>query len=212
MARLSRHQQPPPEDSWVLEGDVEISDSEENDQSDEVEEHEPEVASSRLQAKSVSRKRQRISHSSPNIAQGGPDLIMPTMYQSETLNQKVTPARRAAARQRKQVQTTDEFEEQIPKVSQPRRGQAPSTPPSTSDGETIPYYAGLLWSDVLFPLLRLGLSAFKIIFNILKPLLALGLAFWILAFCARYLVTNAISRTVMPLCQIPGASYLNLPF
>lgn len=212
MARLSRHQKPPPEDSWVLEGDVEGSDSDATSQDDESTVIEPEIASSPVQRELVSRRKQRISHSSPNIAQSEPELVMPSMVQSEVLNQKAISGARAAPRQRKRAPTTEKSESRGAKIVQPVRRQAPPSSPSTSDGESLSYYISLMWSDVLFPLIRLVLSAFSIIFNILKPLLAVGLALWLLAFGARIVLTNAISRTVRPICQLPGVSFLNLPF
>lgn len=74
------------------------------------------------------------------------------------------------------------------------------------------FYLEMMWTEIIQPLLRFAYTVFTHISGILKPILAILLAIWIVAYLGRYALTSAFASTLTPICSIPGISYLGLPF
>ena len=100
-----------------------------------------------------------------------------------------------------------------------KRTKTAATPSHAQDANTTDRsaadYLGTLWSNIVLPSLEYGFSILKIAASLAKPFIAYGLAIWLLLgllIMARNLVTSSVSTALSPLCQIPGSSFLNLPF
>ncbi|KAH9808654.1 hypothetical protein Tdes44962_MAKER10452 [Teratosphaeria destructans] len=76
-------------------------------------------------------------------------------------------------------------------------------------------HPNVLWQSLLRPLLVYSTDVVGIALHNLKPLLAYALLLYILigglVFGIGFL-TNSVNNALTPICRIPGASYLNLPF
>lgn len=102
--------------------------------------------------------------------------------------------------------------------SPPRKSQAGTSRPAkrqktlSSHALSALPYLGLIWTSLLLPALQLVLSVLALVFSILKPVLAIGLALGLLVYLGQLMFTRALTSTIAPLCAIPGASLLNLPF
>lgn len=162
---------------------------------------------SQKQASSTRRKRNasQISQSS--------EFVMPTPESSgyletpptRTTRQSPRPAVRASA-----VRKSVPAKRVAPVVPSPRRKTAKST---TQDAS--PDYVQQIWQSAVLPLLKYVLSVFSIAANALKPILGYTLIVLLMAVgigVAKTMVVHSVTNALSPLCNIPGAGYLNLPF
>jgi hypothetical protein len=72
-----------------------------------------------------------------------------------------------------------------------------------------------VWSQVLRPLLAYVMDVVGIALQTLKPLLGYALLLYILVGAVIFglgFLTNSINNALTPVCRIPGASWMNLPF
>jgi len=80
------------------------------------------------------------------------------------------------------------------------------------EGDSV---SSALWTRVLKPILTYSLDIVGLAFQNAKPLFGYALLLYVLIgavmFCTNF-VTNSVNNALTPICRIPGASWLNLPF
>lgn len=141
------------------------------------------------------------------------EFVMPTPESSgylesppvRTTRQSPRPAVRASAI-RKSVPAR-----RATPVAQPSRRK----PIKSTTQDASPDYVQYAWQNVVLPLLRYVLSVFSIAAHALKPLLGYTLIVLLMAVgmgIAKTMVVHSVTNALSPLCNIPGAGYLNLPF
>lgn len=72
-----------------------------------------------------------------------------------------------------------------------------------------------LWNAVVLPTLRYAFSILQITAGFAKPIIAYALALYLLVgflVMARNMVSSRVTYALSPLCHLPGAGHLNLPF
>ncbi|KAG9672338.1 hypothetical protein KCU99_g6944, partial [Aureobasidium melanogenum] len=141
------------------------------------------------------------------------EFVMPTPESSgyldspptRTTRQSPRPAVRASA-----IRKSVPVKRATPVVQPSRRKSTKSAAQDVS-----PDYVQYAWSNVVLPLLRYVLSVFSIAAHALKPLLGYTLIVLLMAVgmgIAKTMVVHSVTNALSPLCNIPGAGYLNLPF
>ncbi|EKG18537.1 hypothetical protein MPH_04339 [Macrophomina phaseolina MS6] len=71
------------------------------------------------------------------------------------------------------------------------------------------------WTNVLMPIVRYAFSVLAFALEVLKPVISIALAamlFAVLLSFARAWLHSSVSTALTPICYVPGASYLGLPF
>lgn len=71
-------------------------------------------------------------------------------------------------------------------------------------------YLHFLWR-LVSPVLKLALGVLSLAFTIIKPILTIILAFWLLSYLARYALRSTVAQSMSPICNIPGVSNF-IPF
>lgn len=142
------------------------------------------------------------------------DFVMPTPESSgyletpptRTTRQSPRPAVRASA-----IRKSAPIKRATPVPQTPRRKATKTA--STRDAS--PDYVHYVWRNAVLPLLKYVLSVFSIAAHALKPLLGYTLIVLVMAAgigIAKTMVVHSVSNALSPLCNIPGAGFLNLPF
>lgn len=93
-----------------------------------------------------------------------------------------------------------------PEARRPHRQQ------NGSDDERLSFYVNMGWQEAIRPAIGFVCSVLALIWSILRPCLTVLVAVWVILYIFRYLLTSTVSRSVTPLCSLPGVSYLGLPF
>ncbi|KAI5255300.1 hypothetical protein E4T42_02006 [Aureobasidium subglaciale] len=145
-----------------------------------------------------------------------PEFVMPTPEASGYLDD---PPRRTPTRQTpKPAMRASTIRKSVPAkrvtpVAQPeRRGRKTA---KTTTQTASPDYVQYVWRNLFLPLLKYALSVFSIAANALKPLLGYTLIVVLMAVgigIAKTMLVHSVTNALSPLCNIPGAGYLNLPF
>ncbi|THV91914.1 hypothetical protein D6D27_05205 [Aureobasidium pullulans] len=144
-----------------------------------------------------------------------PEFIMPSPEASEylespqrrTTRQSPRPAMRASA-----IRRSAPFKRASP-AAQPEKRKRKTA--NTASNDSSSDYVSYVWRNAVLPLLKYVLSVFFIAANALKPLLGYGLIVVMMAVgmgVAKTMVVHSVTNALSPLCNIPGAGYLNLPF
>ena len=112
--------------------------------------------------------------------------------------------------ERRRPTVQEEVDTQPKTRSQKQKKQ--QQPPSHSQPNSI---AQFLWSSILYPGLTYAASLLWMTANHAKPIIAYALAIYLLVgalIIGKNLVFSRVSYALSPICSIPGAGLLNLPF
>jgi len=143
-----------------------------------------------------------------------PQLIMPIMHESANTTPRRGQRRgntRASKINAAKNYDSDSEDEPRP-VTRPKktRREEPEARHKKKQQVEASEFLGVLWR-ILSPFLSLGLSVFALVFSIMKPILTIALAFWVLSYLASYALHTTLTRTLSPVCNVPGVSQL-IPF
>jgi hypothetical protein len=146
-----------------------------------------------------------------------PQLIMPSMQDQASSSPAHRNSRRVNMRASKASTPYDSESDGKSrsglKLRKPARRQDVERPSksTTSTQEDAKDYLRLVWRNAIWPVFSLGLSVLSLAFSILKPILTIVLAFWLLSYLARYALHSTLSRSMSPICNVPGVSKF-IPF
>jgi hypothetical protein len=153
-------------------------------------------------APSASARKRGASQMSGNSA-----FIMPSPEASVHVQR---PSRKSQRQASRPMYTPNR---RLPSNPQPeRRVRKPSR---TARAHEPDNYIHAIWLNLALPLLNYVLSIFSFAARLLKPLLGYALIVLFLAAgfgIAKTMLVHSLSNALAPLCNIPGAGYLNMPF
>lgn len=192
---MPRRAKPPPDGSWVLEGDDESSDA---SPAYEGRQHVP-----------MTPPRSSILRNQAEGFSSAPELVMPSMHVD-------TPSS-ATPKARRRVQSPSPTKSPQPSTASNlrlRKGARAKQEAvyATDDTDDIRHYLGLIWTNLMLPVVQFLASTLRVMLSIARPFLIYLAALWILAVGLRYLLRSTIAKSLAPICYIPGSAYLNLPF
>lgn len=141
------------------------------------------------------------------------EFVMPSSPDGSFADSPLHSARRTHRRISQSIAEEDgaqDFRQRRSRRSRPLQ----RAPPSEDQGDQ-PTLLQSLWMNLLMPVLSYGLSVLSFALEVLKPVISVALAAAFLAVFisfARSWLYSSVSTALSPLCMVPGASYLNLPF
>lgn len=163
--------------------------------------------------------REGPSHDQPSSQQQTrrtePEFVMPSPESSEYLDAPIKRPMRQSPRQATRasgIRRSTPIKRVNPTVQPERRGRK-ATKTSPQD-ESVDYVKSI-WLNLVLPLLKYMFSILSITMNALKPLLGYALLVLLLATgfgVAKTMVYQTVTNALSPLCHVPGAGFLNLPF
>ena len=139
-----------------------------------------------------------------------PQLVMPTFHKEAAV-----PTRRRSLRKGDTKSSVidsppmSDIDEKPRRVTKRTRRDAPQAKEENKQLEAADYMQ-IMWR-LVSPILKLILGVLSLAFTIVKPILTIILAFWLLSYLARYALRSTVAHSISPICNIPGVSNF-IPF
>jgi len=139
-----------------------------------------------------------------------PQLIMPAFREEAAMPTRRRSQRRNDAKSSVvESPPTSDVDEKPRRAAKKTRRDTPKSKDEVKQLEAADYMQ-FFWR-LLSPIVTLTLSVLSLAFTIIKPILTIILAFWLLSYLARYALRSTVAQSMSPICNIPGVSTF-IPF